>query len=191
MKIPQTADFVNMSSISVGTAILCFLAGIVLGYAYFYSLWKTVEYFCNHDKRKIILFWSFLIRMLLLLTGFILIADKNFIRLAICLGGFYITRYVFIGHEALKRNEPRTACSKNEKVFGKKLPEPELISVEEKTAEEKRTNRLSSVEPNNEDKTADKKEIILSEDTLPRGYEKKENLSGENLLKQDGEKTDG
>ncbi len=191
MKIPKTADFVNMSSISAGTAILCFLAGVVLGYAYFYSLWKTVEYFCNHDKRKIILFWSFLIRMFLLLTGFILIADKNFIRLAICLGGFYITRYVFIGHEALKRNGLRAACVKNEKDVAKNLPEPEITLGKEKNAEEKRTNRLSLVESNDEDKTADKKEIILSEDTLPRGYEKKENLSGENLLKQDGEKTDG
>ncbi len=110
MKLPKTADFVNLSSISAATGFFCFAVGVILGYIYFYSLWKTVEYFCNHDKRKIILFWSFLIRTVLLLSCFVLVADRNFIRLAICFAGFYLTRYVFIGHEALKKQNSCVSC---------------------------------------------------------------------------------
>ena len=85
---------IELSSwLAVGTGVL---GGIGLGLFFFGGLWWTVQRL--PDSRRPILFSlaSFAARTIIALAGFILVSQGNWLRLAGCLLGFFITRSVLL-----------------------------------------------------------------------------------------------
>jgi F1F0 ATPase subunit 2 len=94
----------NAFPLTAGQAAMLFLAllaGIVLGFVYFGGLWYTVQRI-NQAKHQALLFiGSFLLRTLVVLVGFYLVADGRIERIAVSLLGFLVARQYII-----KRAQP-------------------------------------------------------------------------------------
>lgn len=69
-----------------------FLAGMALGLFYFEGLWLTVRRLSSHPRPSLLMFESLVVRLAVALTGFYLVMDGSWERLAACLAGFFIMR---------------------------------------------------------------------------------------------------
>ena len=67
-------------------------AGLALGLFYFGGLWFTVRRVADSTRPGILMFCSFVGRLLLTLCGFYLVMDERWERLMACLCGFLVTR---------------------------------------------------------------------------------------------------
>ena len=76
--------------------ILIFIAGLALGAMFFGGLWLTVKKTVTSTKPALLILGSFIVRMVLVLTGFYFIGAGNWQRLLIALSGFIIARYFVI-----------------------------------------------------------------------------------------------
>jgi len=92
-----------MISIISGFSIAA-LAGALLGLFYFGGLWLTVRGITCGKKPEILMLSSFIIRLMVALSGFYLVMDGGMGRLMACLSGFLLMRYVLT--KAVKRGEP-------------------------------------------------------------------------------------
>jgi F1F0 ATPase subunit 2 len=72
--------------------VISFVTGIVLGAIYFGGLWQTVRRLPDSGRPFASLFWSFLVRVSLVLAGFYLVMGGQWILLVAALFGFMITR---------------------------------------------------------------------------------------------------
>ena len=70
------------------------LAGLALGLFYFGGLWLTVRRIACCTRPALLMFGSFLVRLLVTLCGFYLVMDGMWERLLAGLGGFLVMRFV-------------------------------------------------------------------------------------------------
>lgn len=70
------------------------MAGLALGLFYFGGLWLTVRKIPCSRKPAILLFGSFVVRLLVTLYGMYLVMDGDLLQLLACLGGFMLMRIV-------------------------------------------------------------------------------------------------
>jgi len=80
----------------MGELLFSFLAGIGLGGAYFAGLWETVRKLPDAEKpvRRVAL--SFALRMALVLSGFYLVMQGDWQRLAAAMVGFLLMRELLL-----------------------------------------------------------------------------------------------
>ena len=71
---------------------LSFLAGIAMGYLFFWGLWKTVETMPMVKRPYLWMFGSFFIRMTILLSGFYLLLQIQWQLMAVALLGLIFGR---------------------------------------------------------------------------------------------------
>ena len=71
---------------------LSFLAGIALGYLFFWGLWKTVEHMPHVNNPYLWIFASFFIRTTIVLLGFYLLLQIQWQLIAVALFGFIFAR---------------------------------------------------------------------------------------------------
>jgi len=76
------------------TLALAWLAGGLLGAIFFGGLWWTVRRGVSSPRPVIWFFVSLLLRMCIVLTGFYFVGRGNWERLAACLLGFVIARFI-------------------------------------------------------------------------------------------------
>lgn len=77
-------------------AIISVLAGLGLGYVFFWGLWKTVERMSTVTYPYLWMFGSFVIRMTIVVTGFYLMLQFHWILAALGLAGFITLRMILL-----------------------------------------------------------------------------------------------
>lgn len=82
----------GLSLTELGTLALFPLAGLVLGAFFFGGLWWTVRRAMTSPRPALLFFTSLLLRMVLTLLGFYLVAGGQWQRLLLCLFGFVLAR---------------------------------------------------------------------------------------------------
>ncbi len=82
-----------------------FLLGVVLGLLYFSGLWITVQKLPHVHRPALWMVFSFVLRHLLVVSGFYLIVEGQWQRVIACLLGFLLIRLVFVKN-ALKKVTP-------------------------------------------------------------------------------------
>ncbi|MDD3293848.1 MAG: ATP synthase subunit I [Geobacteraceae bacterium] len=80
------------------------LAGLLLGLFYFGGLCLTVRAITCGKRPEMLMLASFVLRLLVALSGFYLVMDGSSGRLIACLSGFLLMRYVLT--KAVKQGEP-------------------------------------------------------------------------------------
>jgi len=70
------------------------IAGLLLGFAFFGGLWWTVRKGLSSTDPAWWFLGSFLIRMGVVLTGFIVVSAGHWQRLVACLLGFFVARLI-------------------------------------------------------------------------------------------------
>ncbi len=70
------------------------LAGLLLGLFYFGGLWLTVRKIPGSGNPGILILGSFVVRLLVTLSGMYLVMDGKWERLVACLAGFLVLRIV-------------------------------------------------------------------------------------------------
>lgn len=78
------------------TLLLVTTAGLMLGVAYFASLWWTIRHGLTSKHPAFLFLASLLLRMGLTLAGFYFIADGRLTLLLMCLLGFVIGRFIMV-----------------------------------------------------------------------------------------------
>lgn len=78
------------------TLLIVASAGIILGIAFFASLWWTVRRSLSSKSPALLFLVSLLLRMSLTLAGFYFIAHGSLKLLLLCLLGFVIGRFIMI-----------------------------------------------------------------------------------------------
>ena len=73
-----------------------FLAGMGFGLFYFSGLWLTLRKLANRRSWTIWLGISFILRLAVVLCGFFLLMQENWIRLVVLTMGFLVTRTLMI-----------------------------------------------------------------------------------------------
>lgn len=76
------------------TASLAFIIGVVAGLFYYAGLWWTVRRATRSRYAGLLLGASFLFRVTLLMLVFVLVMQDEWHRLAFCLLGFIVSRFV-------------------------------------------------------------------------------------------------
>ena len=76
--------------------ILIFIVGVALGLMFFGGLWLTVKKTVTSIKPASLILGSFIVRMVLVLTGFYFIGVGNWQRLLTALAGFIIARFLVL-----------------------------------------------------------------------------------------------
>jgi len=76
--------------------ILPFMAGTGLGTLYFTGLWFTVRNLPDSGRPLALIFWSFLVRASIAVTGFYVVMNGRWEQLAAALLGFLLMRGVLI-----------------------------------------------------------------------------------------------
>lgn len=76
--------------------IFIFIAGVALGVMFFGGLWLTVKQSLSSTKPALLILGSFVVRIVLVLTGFYFIGANNWQWLLIALAGFIIARLLVI-----------------------------------------------------------------------------------------------
>ena len=76
------------------TLVLAWLAGGLLGALFFGGLWWTVRRGVSSRRAALWFFGSLLVRMSIVLAGFYFVGRGNWERLAACLLGFIIARFI-------------------------------------------------------------------------------------------------
>lgn len=82
--------------------LLIFIAGAALGTMFFGGLWLTVKQTVTSTKPALLILGSFIVRMVLVLTGFYFIGAGNWQRLLMALVGFIIARFLVIHFTKIK-----------------------------------------------------------------------------------------
>lgn len=72
--------------------ILTLLAGGLLGLAYFSGLWWTTQQLTTAKHPALLFLGSFLVRLVVVLGGFYLVAGERWERMIACLAGFLLAR---------------------------------------------------------------------------------------------------
>lgn len=73
---------------------LVFIAGAGLGLFFYGTLWWTVRRGLMSPRPALWFFCSWLLRMSIVATGIVLVADQHWERLLVCLLGFMVARVV-------------------------------------------------------------------------------------------------
>ncbi len=76
--------------------ILAWMAGLVLGSVFFGGLWWTVRRGVVSKQPEMLFMCSFLLRMGITVSGFLLVGREDWKRLVVCLAGFVMARLVVI-----------------------------------------------------------------------------------------------
>jgi F1F0 ATPase subunit 2 len=76
--------------------ILAWMAGLVLGSVFFGGLWWTVRRGVVSKQPAMLFMCSFLLRMGITVSGFLLVGREDWKRLVVCLAGFVMARLVVI-----------------------------------------------------------------------------------------------
>lgn len=76
--------------------IVAFAIGAALGTFYFGGLWITVRRLANSPQPAFLMFVSYLLRAGVVLTGFYLVMDGRWERLAAGMAGFLLARGVLV-----------------------------------------------------------------------------------------------
>lgn len=76
--------------------VVSYLAGSVIGVIYFGGLWVTVSKGLHSGKIGLWFLLSFVLRLAIALGGFYFVASGHWQRLAACLVGFLVVRFLFI-----------------------------------------------------------------------------------------------
>lgn len=76
--------------------LLIFVMGMALGTLYFAGLWHTVRRLPDAGRPLRILFWSFLLRAAVAMTGFFLVMNGRWDQLIAALGGFILAREILV-----------------------------------------------------------------------------------------------
>jgi F1F0 ATPase subunit 2 len=71
---------------------LAALLGVLLGIVYFRALWWTVSYGLRSNRPALLFFFSFVGRMIFVLSGFYVAGSGHWDRLVACLLGFLAGR---------------------------------------------------------------------------------------------------
>ncbi len=100
-------SFLMISIISESS--IAALAGLLLGLFYFGGLWLTVRGITCGKRPGMLMLASFVLRLLVALSGFYMVMDGGPGRLIACLGGFLLMRYILT--KAVKRGEPAVQLS--------------------------------------------------------------------------------
>jgi F1F0 ATPase subunit 2 len=80
----------------IAVLLLAFAAGSLLSIFYFGGLWLTIQRLDRSRQPALLFAGSFLLRLMVVLAGFYLVADGNIERLGVCLFSFFITRHVVL-----------------------------------------------------------------------------------------------
>jgi F1F0 ATPase subunit 2 len=78
----------------VGRLAIPLLAGVGLGLFYFGGLWLTLQRIATTRQPGLLAMGSFLIRTVVAVAGFYLVADGRWERLVVALAGFLLARTV-------------------------------------------------------------------------------------------------
>lgn len=81
-----------MITISPGCLLLAFIAGALLGAAYFGGLYFTVRRIGTTSAPHLVLLASFLTRLGVVLAGFYLLSPWGVLAMLVALGGFLLAR---------------------------------------------------------------------------------------------------
>jgi len=86
--------------------ILAWMAGLVLGGVFFGGLWWTVRRGVVSKQPAMLFMCSFLLRMGITVSGFLLIGRGDWKRLVVCLIGFVMARLmvIWLTRESLEAN---------------------------------------------------------------------------------------
>ena len=99
MTIPE----INMAGVLVLSA--AFTAGLALGAFYFIGLWQTVKHLSSTQSRARFMLISFVLRMIVLCTGFYFIMGTHWERLALALLGFIVIRKILTSRLGVQKEE--------------------------------------------------------------------------------------
>lgn len=80
----------------ISRTIFSLLVGSALGYIFFWGLWKTVERISSVKNPYLWMFVSFIIRTIIVVTGFYILLQLNWQFAAIGLIGFIIIRMILL-----------------------------------------------------------------------------------------------
>lgn len=86
----------------IPTMILALAIGIILGYSYFYGLWWTLHNITDSPHPYLLIFASFVIRLLIALTAFYLMLSWGWQFLAVGLLGFFTARMIVVRNRGMK-----------------------------------------------------------------------------------------
>lgn len=89
--------------------ILVFVAGAILGAAFFGGLWLTVQQLPRSKHPALLFLFSGIARTILVITGIWLVANRDPVAVVTCLGGFVCTRVV-----TMQNLERSNAASRSE-----------------------------------------------------------------------------
>jgi len=78
------------------TLILAWMAGLLLGGIFFGGLWWTVRRGVVSKRPAILFMSSFMLRMSIAVSGFLLVGRGDWKRLMLCLVGFVMARLIVI-----------------------------------------------------------------------------------------------
>lgn len=78
------------------TMILVFIAGLILGTLFFGGLWLTVKKTVTSSKPALLVFVSFISRLVIVLAGFYFIGAGDWQRLLATLLGFVAARFILL-----------------------------------------------------------------------------------------------
>lgn len=76
--------------------LLALVAGAGVGVFYFGGLWWTTQRLVTTANPALLAFASFVVRTVLSLAGFYLVAGGQWVRLIACLAGFLLARTVLV-----------------------------------------------------------------------------------------------
>ena len=86
-------------------------AGIALGVIFFGGLWFTIQKGLRSKKSALIFTGSFIIRLVIIVSGFYFVGGNNWQKMLVCLAGFLIARIV-ITRYTQKNNPSKTRIIK-------------------------------------------------------------------------------
>ena len=95
---------------------LALLAGALLGAFFFGGLWWTVRKGLASERPALWFLGSLLLRTGMVLTGFYVVSQGHWSRLAVCLLGFLIARFVVVRRLAQAPAEEPTGLEKERSI---------------------------------------------------------------------------
>ena len=81
---------------TIGYLAYALMAGIILGALYFGGLWVTVNRLPKARHPALLVLLSYFLRIALLMGGFYLVMDENWLPLTVCVAGFLAMRYLAV-----------------------------------------------------------------------------------------------
>ncbi len=93
----------ELNMITVIILCLAFTAGLVFGAFYFITLWRTVKRLSETAHPVRLMLGSFVVRMVVVLTGFYFVMSGNWERLAMALMGFILMKVILTRHFGISK----------------------------------------------------------------------------------------